>query len=129
MALRLGLGAAVAAWSSVGIAQIHAQIQQRAEWLRDRLDTLPGVHAHRAGSHGSSGIVTLACTGIGASALHQGLQQRGVEAALSPVAFTPWDMQARGLDALLRLSPGFDTPWESLHYACDALEEFLKTQR
>lgn len=129
VALRLGMGAAVAAWAAIGIKPIHAHIQQRAAWLRERLDGLPGVHVHRAGAYGSSGIVTLECAGLGAAALHQALQQRGVETAISPLAFTPWDMQARGLDALLRLSPGFDTPWESLQYACDALEEFLQTRR
>ncbi|WP_159911112.1 aminotransferase class V-fold PLP-dependent enzyme [Pantoea sp. 18069] len=128
VALRLGLGAAVAAWAAVDMAHVQTQIQQRADWLRERLDTLPGVQTLRAGAHGCSGIVTFACAGHGAAALHQALQQRGVEAAISPAAFTPWDMQARGRDALLRLSPGYDTPWESLHCACDALEEFVRAR-
>lgn len=128
VALRLGLGAALAEWASLGIDHIQAQIQQRATWLRARLDALPGVQTLRTGPHACSGIVTFTCAGHGAASLHQALQQRGVEAAISPLAFTPWDMQARGLDALLRLSPGHDTRWESLQYACDALEEFLRAQ-
>ncbi len=128
VALRLGLGAALAAWSALGIAHIHGEIQQRADWLRDGLDRLPGIRAHRTGRHDSSGIVTLECASHDAAALHRGLQERGVEAALSPVAFTPWDMQARGLSAVLRLSPGHDTPWGSLQYGLDALAEILKSR-
>jgi selenocysteine lyase/cysteine desulfurase len=128
LALRLGLGAAVAEWTAVGMDHIQAQIQQRADWLRERLDALPGVQALRAGAQGASGIVSFTCAGHGAAALHQGLLQRGVEAAISPMAFTPWDMQARGFEALLRFSPGHDTPWESLEYAVDALQELVRAQ-
>ncbi len=126
VALRLGLGAAVEDWSALGIEHIRHEIAQRAEWLRDALDALPGVRAHRAGRHGTSGIVTLECASHSAAALHQGLQARGVEAALSPIAFTPWDMQARGLSAVLRLSAGHDTPWESLQHSVDALRDTIE---
>ncbi|WP_353618868.1 aminotransferase class V-fold PLP-dependent enzyme [Paenacidovorax monticola] len=128
VALRLGLGAAVAAWAALGIGHIRREIAQRAEWLRDALDELPGVRAHRTGSHAASGIVTLECASHTAAALHQGLQARGVEAALSPAAFTPWDMQARGLSAVLRLSPGHDTAWESLRGCIDALRDILQAR-
>ena len=127
VALRLGLGAAITAWGTLGIERIQAEIQQRANWLRNALDTLPGIRAHRTGRHESSGIVTLECVTHSATALHQGLQERGVEAALSPIAFTPWDMEAQGLSAVLRLSPGHDTPWDSLEYCLDALAELLHT--
>lgn len=128
VALRLGLGAAVAAWAALGIGHVQREIAQRAEWLRDALDELPGVRAHRTGPHAASGIVTLECASHTAAALHQGLQARGVEAALSPAAFTPWDMQARGLSAVLRLSPGHDTAWESLRGCIDALRDVLQAR-
>ncbi len=128
VALRLGLGAALAAWNALGMERIHGEIQKRADWLRDGLDCLPGIRAHRSGRHASSGIVTLECSRHDAAALHRGLQERGVEAALSPVAFTPWDMQARGLSAVLRLSAGHDTAWGSLQYCLDALAEVLESR-
>lgn len=128
VALRLGLGASIAVWNTFGIEHIHSEIQKRADWLRSMLDTLPGIRAHRTEQHDSSGIVTLECASCSATTLHRALQVRNVEAALSPIAFTPWDMQARKLSAVLRLSPGHDTSWESLQYCLDALKEFLKAK-
>lgn len=125
VALRLGLGAAIAAWSTFGVEHIHSEIQKRADWLRTGLEALPNIRVHRTGQHASSGIVTFECASHSAAQLHRRLQELGVEAALSPIAFTPWDMQARGLSAVLRLSPGHDTSWRSLQYCLDALKELV----
>ncbi len=51
--------------------------------------------------------------------IHQALRIGSIEAAVSPAAFTPRDMRAKGLDSVLRLSPGHDTPWEDIRRAVD----------
>ena len=125
VALRLGLGAAIATWSTFCVEHIHAEIQKRADWLRSMLEAVPSIHVHRTGQHASSGIVTFECASHSAAHLHPRLHELGVEAALSPIAFTPWDMQARGLSAVLRLSPGHDTSWEGLQYCFDAVKQLV----
>lgn len=124
IALRLGLGNALDAWSSLGIAHVQAQIQQRATWLRNALLKLPALKVHIPQGN-LSGIVTFECLSLPNASVHAGVQRRGIEAALCPAAFTPWDMRAKQLDSVLRLSPSYDTSWESLQLAVDALEDAL----
>lgn len=125
IALRLGLGSALDAFSNLGIGYVQNQIQQRATWLRNALDKLSTIKVHVPSGAHLSGIVTLECLSQPNAALQTSLQQRGIEAALCPAAFTPWDMSAKKLDSVLRLSPSYDTSWDSLQLAVDVLEDVL----
>lgn len=125
IALRLGLGQALDEWNTVGISQVQAQIQQRAAWLRERLQTLPSIQVHVPPNKHLSGIVTLECLSHSHEHILTSLQHQGIEAALCPQAFTPWDMSARQLPSVLRLSPSYDTPGDSLEFCVDALKAAL----
>ncbi|HEY4665616.1 MAG TPA: aminotransferase class V-fold PLP-dependent enzyme [Comamonas sp.] len=125
IALRLGLGSALDAWSRLGVAHVQTQIQQRSAWLRNSLLKLSAITVHAPNSESLSGIVTLECLTQSNASLHASLLQRGIEAALCPAAFTPWDMHTKKLDTVLRFSPSYDTSWDSLQLAVDALEDAL----
>lgn len=120
MALRLGLANALEEWTATGVAAIRQGIQQRAEWLRLQAAEEAGLTVQVLKQHAMSGIVTLESRRHPAPVLVQALQAQGIEATASPQAYTPWDMQARGLKEVLRLSVAHDTDWHSLQ-ACVAV--------
>jgi len=126
IALRLGLGRALDEWSCLGVSHVQAQIQERAAWLRNALSKLSTIKVHVPSGAHLSGLVTLECLSQSNAIVLERLQQRGIEAALCPAAFTPWDMSARKLDSVLRLSPSYDTSWDCLQLAVDALEDAVK---
>ncbi|CAM3424988.1 aminotransferase class V-fold PLP-dependent enzyme [Paracidovorax anthurii] len=123
MALRLGLGAAVAQWQASGIETIERELCDRARFLRERLSGLSGLRVHTLSSRPMSGIVTLHSDRHPAAYLHEQLQRAGVETAVSPFEFTPLEMRARGLPSVLRISGGHDTTRESLQACVDGLEQ------
>ncbi|WP_303228776.1 aminotransferase class V-fold PLP-dependent enzyme [Comamonas kerstersii] len=126
IALRLGLSQAFDEWNAAGAAKVQEQIQERATWLRERLQTLPAVKVHIPQREHLSGIVTLECVSHSHEHIHSSLQRQGIEAALCPAAFTPWDMQARQLHSVLRFSPSYDTSWDSMAFCVDALQRALQ---
>ena len=105
------------------LALMQAQIQQRAQWLRAALNKLSAFKVPMPQRPHFSGIVTVEGVSHPNAAIQAVLQQRAIEAALCPAALTPWDMRYKKLASVLRFSPSYDTPWESLQYVVDVLAE------
>lgn len=126
MALRLGLTQALEEWAATGVAAIRHGIQERAQWLRQHAAQVDGLTVHLLKHHPMSALVTLESDRCPAPMLVQALQAAGIEATASPSAYTPWDMQARGLKEVLRLSVAHDTDWQSLR---DCVEVLRTCQR
>jgi selenocysteine lyase/cysteine desulfurase len=100
---RLGLGAAAEYALALGLERIAARIGALAGRLRDGLAALPGV-AVRDRGRVRCGIVSFTRAGESPAELRRRLQARGVNVSVSTAGSTLIDMQARGLDAVVRAS-------------------------
>jgi len=109
---RLGLGAAVDYALEWGLDNIAERVALLAEALRGDLQRLPGVTVQDLGRH-RCGIVTFTKQGIAPAAIKDALARQNINVSVSRASSTRLDMDARGLDAVVRAS---------VHYYNDANE-------
>lgn len=78
-------------------------VLDKSRWIWEALRDLPKVTclSEQAPRHG---LVSFTVEGLSASEVKRHLMARGVEVAANQAAFTPLDMQARQLDAVVRAS-------------------------
>lgn len=122
-AIKLALGEAIRYALDIGLDTIRQCIDQQAQALRQRLATLPGVTVHDLGLQ-RSGLVSFTVDSLPASVLQQRLRQQGIHIGANGVAYTPLDMQARGLHELARASVSYysnDEEQHQLYHAIHAL--------
>ncbi|WP_457320904.1 aminotransferase class V-fold PLP-dependent enzyme [Roseateles sp. P5_E11] len=104
VALRLALQVAIAEALEIGIEAIGERVQGLAVLLRERLGELPHVRVHDLGNGTRSGLVSFTVEGEAAPATRARLAQQGIHVGANGVPYTPLDMQARGLDGIVRAS-------------------------
>ncbi len=115
----LGLGQAVRYYRDVGPNWAHDYLTALAEHLRRTLDDIPGVTVTDIGAR-RSGIVTFQAGGVAAGELAARLKARGCNVSVSAAASTPWDMEQRRLDALVRASVHYyNTPDEVARFGAE----------
>ncbi|MDQ3614992.1 MAG: aminotransferase class V-fold PLP-dependent enzyme [Chloroflexota bacterium] len=102
-AARLGMGVAVAYAREIGIERIAARIVRQAERLRSELSGLAGVTVRDQGRQ-QGGIVTLTHERLTPLEIKEFLGNRGINVSITTVQSTRFDMEARGLDAMVRAS-------------------------
>jgi cysteine desulfurase / selenocysteine lyase len=100
----LGMGAAIDYALGCGIEALSLRIAELAEYAREGLRAIPGVHVHDRGRV-RSGIVTLTRDGIPAAALAAQVKASGVNVSLSTPDYARHDFDTHGLDGLVRVSP------------------------
>jgi selenocysteine lyase/cysteine desulfurase len=100
----LGLGAAIDYALDCGIDALSVRIAELAQYARDGLEMIPGVHVHDRGRH-RSGIVTLTRDGTTAAGLAAHIKASGVNVSLSTPEYSRSDFESHGLDGLVRVSP------------------------
>ena len=103
---KIGLGAAVGYALDLGLPAIAERVQALASRLRNGLADIPGVEVRDLGRQRAA-IVTFTVEGRSADAVVAGLAGHGVNASVSRLGSTRLDMEARGLEALVRLSPHY----------------------
>ncbi|WP_245983253.1 aminotransferase class V-fold PLP-dependent enzyme [Lentzea flaviverrucosa] len=109
---RLGLIAAVRYALAKGLDVIEAEVQERAERLREGLGAMDGITVHDLGER-RSGIVTFTSDRVPATELKDRLWRENVAVTVSHKGSTLIDMTRRGLDEVVRASPHyFVTPQE-----------------
>jgi cysteine desulfurase len=116
VAARLGLKAAVDYLLELGIEQVAAAVQQRAERLRELL----GDRVRDLGSK-RSGIVSFAVDGMPAEGVRDELARRGITVTVSGRTSTLLDMDARGIESLVRASPHYFVSGAQLEEAAAAV--------
>ena len=126
-ALLLGLGAAARYAGRVG-PTAHERSQALAASLRDRLRTIPGVRVMDRGTVRGA-IVTVATDGVEPEELTLRLRARGINTSVSSRDDAVIDMDAKGVTAVLRLSPHYYNTEDELETAAVRLEEELHRQR
>lgn len=105
VALLLGLKASLDYARSMGWEARFAAIAQNARAVRSTLAQLPHIAVHdRDTSVQDAGLIAFSVKDYSALQVQQQLQAQGVSVAVSGRGFTPHDMQARGLDSVVRAS-------------------------
>jgi len=100
---RIGLGVAVDYALALGLEAIRERIVTLADGLRARLDALPGVTVRDLGRE-KCGIVSFTVQGRSPRELEQRLRAERINVSVSNAASTRFDMDARGLDEVVRAS-------------------------
>ncbi|HVO53275.1 MAG TPA: aminotransferase class V-fold PLP-dependent enzyme [Solirubrobacterales bacterium] len=119
---RVGLARALRQVEAIGIGAIAARVGGLAERLRGMLAEVPGLTLRDLGRE-PCGIVTFTLAGHEAKTLREQLGRRGISVWHSGVESTRLDMQARGLDQVVRASLHYYNDEEDLDRLLAALEE------
>ncbi|WP_320199725.1 aminotransferase class V-fold PLP-dependent enzyme [Agrobacterium sp. rho-13.3] len=106
VALHMGLGEAITLASELGIDAIHNRIGILSAILRQGLQAVPGVEVRDLGTR-QSGLVSFTVEGVSASNVKSRLAEKSITIGANGVAYTPFDMTARGLREIARASVSY----------------------
>lgn len=108
MALLAGLANALEELNRIGASRIRQRIDGLCRQLRERLRSIPGLQMHDLGhSDHQSGLIAFTLKGWDSFDLKQQLLLRGINIGANGVAYTPLDMQARGLESIARIAVSY----------------------
>jgi selenocysteine lyase/cysteine desulfurase len=103
-----GLDNALGEALHLGIPRIRQRIAHLAAVAREQLAQIDGLTLHDLGEPGQqSGLIALNLQGWDANALKEHLAGHGINIGANGVAYTPLDMQARGLASIARVSMSY----------------------
>lgn len=110
VALKLGFKAALEHAQAMGWPTRFAALAARARALRDMLAALPHVTVQNLNASAQDcALVAFTVQGMSAPAVQQALLAQAVSVSVSGMGYTPLDMQARGLDSVVRASVSVHT--------------------
>lgn len=119
-ALRLGLGRAAQYALDVGIEAIWDRDQMLADGLRRSLAELPGVTVRDIGSE-QGAIVTFTVADREPDAVKAHLRDRGINVSVATPFSARLDMEARGLEGLVRASVHYFNTEEEIEMLVDTV--------
>ena len=102
-ALLAGLGNALQEINRLGVEQTWERVLQLSGQIREALRQIPGVSLHDLGTR-HSGLIAFNLAGWEAFELKRRLGLKRINIGANGVAYTPLDMQARGLTSIARVS-------------------------
>lgn len=120
VAATLGLGAAIDYATGWGLPAIRDRVYQLADDLRERLSDLPGIRVHDIGRE-RCGIVTFTVAGMEPGQVKELLTAHRVNVNVSRTPSTRLDMEARGLEELVRASVHYYNTGDELEVLCSTL--------
>lgn len=123
---QLGLGVAVGYANDLGLAAIYRRIQHLAGMARSRLSAIDGVTVRDKGRE-RCGIVTFTHDRLHASEIRQGMAEAGIHVGTSGAQSTRLDMDARGIDMLVRCAVHYLNTEEEIDAFAGRLEELAGT--
>ena len=127
LVLLAGLANALQELNSIGIDAIHQRIKTLADTLRQDLDRLPGLQRQDVGVAGQqSGLIAFTLKGWDCFALKEALARRGINIGANGVAYTPLDMQARGLTQIARIALSYLNTEAEIQCLLEALTELAE---
>lgn len=121
---KIGLGVAMDYASDIGLDAIWTRVQLLADGLRNRLTALPGVTVRDIGAV-QGGIVSFTADGHDPRDLVAALRTRAINVSTSGRTSTLLDMDARGLDAVVRSSVHYYNTEEELDRFQDAVADII----
>jgi selenocysteine lyase/cysteine desulfurase len=110
---KVGMGAAIDYALDLGLDAIWERIAERAAKLRSRLSDTPRARVRDLGEV-KGGIVTFTVEGVAAEDVARALKARSINVVTSSVFSTRYDMEARGLDDVVRASVHYLTTDEEI---------------
>lgn len=125
-AAKLGLGAAVDYCLDWGLDAIQERVVSLAEQLRSQLSGIEHVTVHDLGRQ-KCGIVTFTRAGQTPDAIFQRLAAQDIHVSTSTVAGTRIDMEARGLQSVVRASVHYYNSEQEIDRFCDAIAAIAAT--
>lgn len=127
VALLAGLANALEEFNRLGATRIRQRIDGLCRHLRERLGTISGLTLHNLGATDQqSGLIAFTLKGWDSVDLKQQLAQRGINIGANGVAYTPLDMQARGLESIARIAVSYLNTEEEIEVLLNALNELTK---
>lgn len=124
VALLAGLANALEEFNRLGATRIRQRIDGLCRQLRQRLETVSGLTLHNLGpAHQQSGLIAFTLKGWDSVELKQRLAQRGINIGANGVAYTPMDMQARGLDSIARIAVSYLNTEAEMDVLLESLNE------
>jgi selenocysteine lyase/cysteine desulfurase len=127
VALLAGLANALEEFNRLGATRIRRRIDGLCRHLRERLGTIRGLTLHNLGpTDQQSGLIAFTLKGWDSVDLKQQLAQRGINIGANGVAYTPLDMQARGLESIARIAVSYLNTEEEMEVLLNILNELSK---
>jgi cysteine desulfurase/selenocysteine lyase len=122
----LGMGAAVDYALEIGLDRIWAQVERNAAHLREKLSPISGVTVRDLGEV-MGGIVTFEVAGVEPDAVSQQLRERWkINTSGSGITSTRFDMEARGIERVVRSSTHYFTTDDEIDLLASAVEEIAR---
>ena len=122
-ALLLGMGEAARYAQQVGMEVITARVRELAQTLRDKLAKLDHVRVLDRGRE-KCGIVTAEVTGHDARDVVKRLREEAINVSATLREYAVLDMDEKGAESAVRLSPHYYNTNIELSIAVSALDEF-----
>ncbi|RON55059.1 aminotransferase class V-fold PLP-dependent enzyme [Pseudomonas frederiksbergensis] len=124
VALLAGLANALEECNGLGLSVIRKRIDSLSRYVRERLKTIPGLTLHTLGpADHQSGLIAFTLRGWGSVELKLRLAQSGINIGANGVAYTPLDMQARGLESIARIAVSYLNTEEEIEVLLGSLRE------
>lgn len=124
LALLAGLANALEEHNRLGAIPIHQRIEKLSSELRQRLKAIPGLTLRDLGAaNQQSGLIAFTLEGWDSVALKQTLAGRRINIGANGVAYTPLDMQARGLTNIARVAVSYLNTQEEIDVLLENLME------
>jgi selenocysteine lyase/cysteine desulfurase len=108
-----------------GIPAIGERVSGLADRLRAALGELPGVTVRDLGAE-RCGIVTFTMAGLDAADIKRAMAAQSINVTTSSAASTRLDMDARGLDRVVRASVHYYNTDEEVERFCRALRALAR---
>ena len=121
---KIGLAAAIDYAMGWGLEAIWQRVRTLASRLREGLQAIPGVAVQDIGAE-QCGIVTFTVAGIDAESMQRALAEQAINVTISTVTSTRYDMEARGLTAVVRASVHYYNDETEIQRFCDVVASRL----
>ncbi len=125
VALLLGFGVALHEALALGVPAIREQIDLTAIRLRGELAAVEGVAIHDLGQQ-RSGLVSFTVGDLDVNAVKSRLAGVGISVGANGPAYTPFDMEARGLAGILRASVSYLTSEQDIEFLLAAVRDIAQ---
>lgn len=121
-ALLAGLGNALHEINQLGSERVWQRVLQTSARIREALRQIPGISLHDLGNT-HSGLIAFNLAGWDSFELKQRLGLKRINIGANGVAYTPLDMQARGLSSVARISVSPLNTDDEIEWLVKALRE------
>jgi len=127
VALLLGLGVALHEALTLGVPAIREQIDLTANRLRAELAAIAGITIQDLGQH-RSGLVSFTVGDLDVNMVKNQLASAGISVGANGPAYTPFDMEARGLAGIVRASVSYLTSEQDIERLLAAVHDIARTR-